>query len=799
MYKVKPNVGMMFKFQFHYENGERVDLQKATNAIVEIRTVDSSSNITSSFADDFGYDLTNNCMWVRFSADAVVTVGNVVSANLTVQIRNTTGAYEYITTAAFVNLFVISNDDDAASVNGVIIDKPVKLSAAGLSITAHSPYINADGYWVYYSDDNNTWIVSTYKATNDVIVDKDSITHLKDGVGNGSLVSTNDDKSSAGNTAAGLNCISLGSSNSNAGTSDVVLLGNGNRAKSSAINAVGVAGADVDASVAFAVGQGRIGNSRDPKNVFAISPYGDISYRPNTDTDRLTNLQSTLNLGFINNLSYNKTSKKISYYVYTPNENFPSEHKQYTIDLSTLVSGDKTVTDTTYNSTTNAITVTYNDGTTSTFTLNEGGKISTYVKSFVRTFQAASPVCFDAVTDQDGTTKTLFSPALFMKEPQTSLVLDNVYTGNSGGQTEYFKWFYDQYQITESTSSAINTFFNLPIDFATKPDCTPFVSSHVIVPTLSCMNGALALYQKKLTAGTNITITDAGVISAAGGSSSYLFYNGAGKYNKQSGSEVELVGHRTTGNGIILGDYNPNASVPQLASGENSMAFGYANQATASYAVGIGNTNTVSATYSFGVGYLNTVSAANSYAIGQNNNVGTSASYSMIVGYKNTANNQYSMIFGNECVSNGNNSTLVGYGLKSDANYQFVIGQYNDNSNEHIFEIGFGQSDSQRSNLLYVDYDGDLHCKGDIYYKKSVLTTDVSNGVLSISSLARFINISTSNGTITSINDTSTAYSAGDEITLYGTFTYNVDGSSLKVTDGALKIIYTGTKFVRLY
>ena len=68
MYKVKPNVGMMFKFQFHNENGERVDLQKATNAIIEIRTVDTSSNITSSFADDFGYDLTNNCMWVRFSA-----------------------------------------------------------------------------------------------------------------------------------------------------------------------------------------------------------------------------------------------------------------------------------------------------------------------------------------------------------------------------------------------------------------------------------------------------------------------------------------------------------------------------------------------------------------------------------------------------------------------------------------------------------------------------------------------------------------------------------------------------------
>ena len=210
----------------------------------------------------------------------------------------------------------------------------------------------------------------------------------------------------------------------------------------------------------------------------------------------------------------------------------------------------------------------------------------------------------------------------------------------------------------------------------------------------------------------------------------YLFYNGNGseKYNQQSGSEVELVGHRTTENGIILGDYDPDAEIPQLASGESSMAFGYANQATASYAVCIGEENAVSAIYSFGVGYANTVNATysfcagyantvdafNAYAIGQNNNVGTSASYSMVVGHANTANNQYSTIFGDECVSNGNNSTLVGHRLNSNADCQFVIGKFNDNSNEHIFEIGFGQSDSQRSNLLSVDYNGNLH-KCNIY------------------------------------------------------------------------------------
>ena len=98
-----------------------------------------------------------------------------------------------------------------------------------------------------------------------------------------------------------------------------------------------------------------------------------------------------------------------------------------------------------------------------------------------------------------------------------------------------------------------------------------------------------------------------------------------------------------------------------------------------------------------------------------------------------------------------------------------------------------------------ISFPGTVTASGDIYYKKSVSTADVSSGVLSISSLTKFINISTSNGTITSINNTATGYNAGDEIILYGTFTYNVDGSSINVTDGAMKIVYTGTKFVRLY
>ena len=40
-----------------------------------------------------------------------------------------------------------------------------------------------------------------------------------------------------------------------------------------------------------------------------------------------------------------------------------------------------------------------------------------------------------------------------------------------------------------------------------------------------------------------------------------------------------------------------------------------------------------------------------------------------------------------------------------------------------------------------TSFPGTVTCQGDIYYKKSVSTADISNGVLSIDSLTKFINI----------------------------------------------------------
>ena len=207
------------------------------------------------------------------------------------------------------------------------------------------------------------------------------------------------------------------------------------------------------------------------------------------------------------------------------------------------------------------------------------------------------------------------------------------------------------------------------------------------------MNGALALYQKKLTAGTNITITDSGVISVGTFTGNLIF--------SDSGTSAKGI-YGTTGG----------TDGWRLVGGATANDSGWVELATA--------------------------------------DDGTEPIY--VSQYKSTQNGTYDKAL--------RTATL----LDASGNTSFP---------------------------------GTVTASGDIYYKKSVSTADISSGVLNISSLTKFINISTKNGTITSINNTSTGYNAGYEIILYGTFTYDIDGS--KVTDGAMKIVYTGAKFVRLY
>ena len=767
---------------------------------------------------DIGFDATLNQCWVRVPKASNAATGQYYGVlNI---VDDDWGTY----TTSKIKVYSVVSDADSDT-------KSVVFTATCIATQVTNP---SGGNSPYYNTTTSTWwqYSDTLKAFEDTGVGNiihyitKNVQHLKDGTGNGSIVTCLDDEISANNTATGLCSTDFGKDNVKRGES-CVALGENNYIADGVSNATAISGAEPSAIDVFAIGDKTAGH----KNVFTINKFGDIYFRPDSSQERTTILQDILN-SVIKNVVYDSSKFSLTVTFYSAADN---ANKTKTYDLSGL----------------------------------------------------------KAVLKDDA-----------VKE----------------------------ISVNQATA----------------------------VMTVDTINGSSQQIQLP----------------------SYLFYNGNGseKYNQQSGSEVEIVGHRTTGNGIIFGDYNPNASEPQLASGNNSMAFGCENQATADYAVGIGNANTVSGMYAFGVGCLNTVAALGAYAIGQSNNVGTSASRSMVMGCNNAANNIYSTIFGNGCESNGDYSTLVGCGLNSDANYQFVIGKYNDNSNEHIFEIGFGKSDSQRSNLLYVDYNGNLNCSkvtasafsgnassatnlatarniglsgvtataqsfdgtaditipitevpatlltgtasisttgnaatatkaiqdgnghvitstyfpsgggtltgnitlsgsgtgkgiygkpsgtdawrlvggatandsgwvelataddgikpiyvrqyqssqygpyynalrtatlldasgntsfpgtvtasGDIYYKKSVSTADISSGVLSISSLTKFINISTGNGTITSINNTATGYNVGDEIILYGTFTFNVDGSSFKVTDGALKIIYTGTKFVRLY
>lgn len=92
----------------------------------------------------------------------------------------------------------------------------------------------------------------------------------------------------------------------------------------------------------------------------------------------------------------------------------------------------------------------------------------------------------------------------------------------------------------------------------------------------------------------------------------------------------------------------------------------------------------------------------------------------------NTASGVYSRSSGTGCHTSGNwassggalcyalgdGSFAYGYGLRVSGYAQVAFGQYNENGN-YIFEIGNGASNSNRSNALSVDANGDIFCYGD--------------------------------------------------------------------------------------
>lgn len=81
--------------------------------------------------------------------------------------------------------------------------------------------------------------------------------------------------------------------------------------------------------------------------------------------------------------------------------------------------------------------------------------------------------------------------------------------------------------------------------------------------------------------------------------------------------------------------------------------------------------------------------------------------YSVRIGGSNTVSGNCSVAIGYSSDVSGKNSTAIGHYLKNISDNQLLIGKYNISS-DYPFTIGNGSSDTERSNALTVDWDGNI-------------------------------------------------------------------------------------------
>lgn len=129
------------------------------------------------------------------------------------------------------------------------------------------------------------------------------------------------------------------------------------------------------------------------------------------------------------------------------------------------------------------------------------------------------------------------------------------------------------------------------------------------------------------------------------------------------------------------------------------------------FTLGERESETVSGEYSVSIGRWNRATEKGSLAFGlRNNALGTLSS-----------------AIGDDNEVKGTNSHVIGHGLRASRAGVFVVGKYNvdetsyididpslDNTSQNLFVVGKGSSDSNRSNALTVDRDGNVEAAGSI-------------------------------------------------------------------------------------
>lgn len=124
-------------------------------------------------------------------------------------------------------------------------------------------------------------------------------------------------------------------------------------------------------------------------------------------------------------------------------------------------------------------------------------------------------------------------------------------------------------------------------------------------------------------------------------------------------------------------------------------------------------------------GQNNEVGSVNNTVNGEKNVLDNTSIDNNVSGYGNAVNGNYNIVGGYKNVVDSDNANVVGKGLKSYSSTQegqMIGGNYNDSEEEIVkgvpvlFGIGNGNNDTDRSNALLVDKNGNLKVKGKVYF-----------------------------------------------------------------------------------
>ena len=203
----------------------------------------------------------------------------------------------------------------------------------------------------------------------------------------------------------------------------------------------------------------------------------------------------------------------------------------------------------------------------------------------------------------------------------------------------------------------------------------------------------------------------------------------------------------TAVNGAVFGESNN-------VSGQGAFAAGGYNNVAGGYTTALGYKNTVSGQQSFAIGAENEVSGANDFVggynndvfgdygfvVGANNKVAKGIQNAAVFGVKNevtggggcvvngssnTLSGVYANAFGSRNVVSGNAAFAAGQWLQATKEGQSVFGRYNSPSDDALFLVGNGTSDTDRKNAFEVHDDHIVVCGKTL----SATTIDLINSL----------------------------------------------------------------------